>query len=290
MVAKPTRFMSDQTAASSNSRPPDQRPEAWSATAADYHAFSANVTLPFAEDAARLVPIKQTTRVIDVAAGSGNFTFAAARRGASVLATDFAPGMIELLRLEMERNGLAGRVRTAVMDGQNLDVPDESFDVAASIFGVLFFPDQDRGLRELYRVLAPAGRAVVSTWAAPPRGEMSALLSNAMSKAMPNAPAPNGPPPWAALGEAGTFRQRMLDAGFSRAHVVELRHVWVFDTLDIFTGMITRCAPPAVALFAMMTEEQRTTLLGAVRDDFRARQGDGPYAVTHEAVIAVGTK
>jgi SAM-dependent methyltransferase len=281
--------MSNTTTTSSN-RPPDQRPEAWSATAADYHAFSGNVTLPFAEDAARLVPIGPGTRVIDVAAGSGNFSFAAARLGATVLATDFAPGMVQLLRAEAVKNGLQDRVETAVMDGQNLDVPDEAFDVAASIFGVLFFPDQDRGLRELQRVLVPRGRAVVSTWAAPPRGEMSAILGNAISKAMPNAPAPSGPPPWASLGEATAFRQRMLDAGFSHAHVVELRHVWVFDQLETFAGMITRCAPPAVALFAAMTADQRSAFIEAVQDDFRARQGDGPYAVTHEALIAVGLK
>jgi len=282
--------MPDNATPPSTSRPPEQRPDAWSATAHDYQAFSANVTLPFAEDAARLVPIGATTRVIDVAAGNGNFTFAAARRGASVLATDFAPGMIELLRLEAETNGFQDRVRTAVMDGQKLDVPDESFDVAASIFGVLFFPDQAQGLRELCRVLVPGGRAVVSTWAAPPRGEMSAILGKAISKAMPNAPAPSGPPPWAALGDASSFRQRMLDAGFSGAHIVELRHVWVFDALDTFTGMITRAAPPAVALFAIMTSEQRSAFIDAVRDDFRTRQGDGPYAITHEALIAVGTK
>jgi SAM-dependent methyltransferase len=285
-----TNIMSDNATSASANRPPDQRPDAWSATAADYHAFSAHVTLPFAEDAARLVSLGPNSRVIDVAAGTGNFTFAAARRGASVLATDFAPAMLDLLRVEATRNGLHDRVRTAVMDGQQLDVPDGSFDVAASIFGVLFFPDQDRGLRELQRVLVPGGRAVVSTWAAPPRGEMSSILSNAVSKALPNAPAPSGPPPWAALGEASAFRKRMLDCGFSRAHIVELRHVWVFDQLETFTGMISRCAPPAVALFASMNEEQRSTFLSAVRDDFRARQGDGPYAVTHEALIAVATK
>jgi hypothetical protein len=82
----------------------------------------------------------------------------------------------------------------------------------------------------------------------------------------------------------------MLDAGFSHAHVVELRHVWVFDQLETFAGMITRCAPPAVALFAAMTADQRSAFIEAVQDDFRARQGDGPYAVTHEALIAVGVK
>lgn len=275
---------------SSMNRTPDQIPEAWSAAAEDYNAFSRQVTLPFAEDAARLVPITAGTRVIDVAAGTGNFAFAAALRGATVLATDFASGMVDLLRLEAEKGKLTDRVRAEVMDGQQLEVPDCSFDVAASIFGVLFFPDQGQGLREMHRVLVPGGRAVVSTWAPPPRGEMSAILGNAMAKAIPNAPAPSGPPPWAALGDSAAFRQRMLDAGFAQVHIVELRHVWVFDNLEAFTGMITRAAPPAVAMFGRMTDEQREAFVGAVKDDFRARQGDGPYALTHEAMIAVGRK
>jgi SAM-dependent methyltransferase len=286
---QPRNVMSENAEQPRN-RSPDQLPEAWSETAADYNAFSRNVTLPFAEDAARLIPIESGTRVIDIAAGTGNFTFVAADRGASVLAIDFAPGMVDLLRREAARRDVEGRVRTAVMDGQKLDVPDNAFDVAASIFGVLFFPDKDLGLREMHRVLVPGSRAVVSTWAPPPRGEMSAILGPALSKAMPNASAPIGPPPWAALGDAAAFRQRMIDSGFSQTHIVELRHVWVFDNLDTFTAMITRAAPPAVAMFARMNAEQRSIFISAVKADFRARQGDGPYAITHEAMIAVGRK
>jgi SAM-dependent methyltransferase len=269
---------------------PEQRADAWSATARDYDAFSEQVTLPFAEDAARLVRIGPGTRVLDVAAGTGNFTFAAARRGARVLATDFAATMIELLQRKVRDQGLDAAVDTAIMDGQALDLPDESFDVAASIFGLLFFPDHDRGLRELLRVLVPGGRAVVSTWAPPPRGDMSRILGNAMSKAMPNTPAPSGPPHWAGLGEADAFRNRLITNGFARAHVVEVRHAWVFDHIAAFTETMPNAAPGAVAMFASMTPEQRTTFNEAIADDLRARQGDGPYAITHEALIAVGTK
>jgi len=162
--------------------------------------------------------------------------------------------------------------------------------VAASIFGLLFFPDHDRGLRELLRVLVPGGRAVVSTWAPPPRGDMSRILGNAMSKAMPNMPAPSGPPHWAGLGEADAFRNRLITNGFARAHVVEVRHAWVFDHIAAFTETMPKAAPGAVAMFASMTPEQRTTFNDAIADDLRARQGDGPYAITHEALIAVGTK
>lgn len=282
--------MSDPAA----TRPPEQRADLWSKVAGDYDAFSQQVTLSFAEDAARFVKLGPGTRVIDVAAGTGNFTFAAASRGAEVLATDFAPAMVELLGARAAQRGFDGRVRTAVMDGQALDVADASFDVAASIFGLLFFPDHDRGIRELARVLVPGGQAVVSTWAPPPRGEMSRLFGVALARAMPPAPgAPTAPPPlphWARLGDAEAFRRRFVDNGFARAHVVELRHAWVFDRVEQLTETLPRSAPPAVAMFQSMSAEQQRAFADAIADDFRARQGDGPYALTHEAMVVVATK
>lgn len=269
---------------------PEQRADAWSAVAEAYDRFSQQVTLPFAEDAAQLVRIGQGTRVLDVAAGTGNFALAAARRGARVLATDFAPGMIDRLRARAMAERLT--VEAAVMDGQALELPDRSFDVAASIFGLLFFPDHDQGIRELRRVLVPGGRAVIATWAPPPRGEMSRIMGLAMAAAMPAAASSASPPPpphWAKLGDADALRDRVIANGFAKAHVVELRHVWVFDTLEEFTRIMPRAAPQAVAMFDAMTLSQRAAFTGAVEADFRARQGDGPYALTHEAMIAVGT-
>lgn len=275
---------------SSTTPAPEQRADAWSAVADAYDRFSQQVTLPFAEDAARLVRIGPGTHVLDIAAGTGNFAFAAARRGARVLATDFAPGMIDRLAAKAREESLT--IETAVMDGQALELPDRSFDVAASIFGLLFFPDHDKGIREMLRVLVPGGRALISTWAPPPRGEMSRIMGLAMAAAMPNAPAPAsapGPPPWARLGDAEALRARLLANGFANAHVVELRHVWVFDDLKEFTRTMPKAAPPAVAMFESMTPAQRTAFASAIEEDFRTRQGDGPYALTHEGIIAVGT-
>lgn len=270
--------------------PPEQRADLWSAVAPSYDAFSQQVTRTFAEDAARLVRIGAGTRVLDVAAGSGNFAFAAAQRGATVLATDFAPGMVALLERRARELGLADRVRTAVMDGMALDLSDASFDVVGSIFGLLFFPDHDRGIREMVRVLVPGGRAVVSTWAPPPRGDMSRLMGMVMSKLFPDAPAPAGLPHWARLGDADAFRARLLANGFAHAHVVELRHVWTFDRIADFAETLPKSAPPAVAMFSQMTPDQRAAFAKEVDADFRARQGEGPYAITHEAMIAVATK
>jgi ubiquinone/menaquinone biosynthesis C-methylase UbiE len=198
--------------------------------------------------------------------------------------------MVELLRVKAEKQGLARSIDTAVMDGQALDLAGASFDVAASIFGLTFFADHDRGLSELLRVLVPGGRAVVATWAPPPHGEMFRILGGAMSKAMPDMPAPSGPPYWTKLGDADAFRERLIANGFARAHVVEVRHAWVFEKIEEFTDTMPKAAPAAVAMFTSMTADQRTTFVAALAEDLRARQGDGPYAITHEALIAVGTK
>jgi ubiquinone/menaquinone biosynthesis C-methylase UbiE len=271
-------------------QPIEQTPGAWSETAPNYDLFAEQVTRSFAEDAARLVRIGERTRVLDVAAGTGNFSFAAARRGATVLATDFAQGMLDVLQRKAREQGLEGRVETRVMDGQALEIADASFDVVGSIFGLLFFPDHDRGIQEMLRVLIPGGRAVVSTWAPPPRGEMTRILGLAMTAAFPDLLPPSAPQHWMELGDADSLCRRMMANGFAKAHVVELRHMWVFDQIEQFTGALPKIAPPMVAMFASMHSDQRRIFLDTIVNDFRTRQGDGPYAITHEALIAVATK
>jgi ubiquinone/menaquinone biosynthesis C-methylase UbiE len=269
--------------------PPEQRADAWSRCAEAYDVLAEAVTSQFAEDAVRLVRVKPGAQVLDVAAGTGAFTFAAARRGADVLATDFSAGMLDKLESKSVTQGLTAG-QTAVMDGQALTVADSSFDVAASLFGLLFFPDHDRGLQELLRVLKPGGQAVVTTWAPPPRGEMLQLMGRAMAKAMPGLPAPDEPPHWAALGDVDDLRRRLLAVGFARAHVVSVTHLWTFESPEWLAEWLPSIAPPSVEFFEMITAAQREAFKRTIVEDFRERQGDGPFGVTHEGLIAVGTK
>jgi hypothetical protein len=69
-----------------------------------------------------------------------------------------------------------------------------------------------------------------------------------------------------------------------------LRHLWVFDDLNAFVDLMGKSAPQAVALSSSLTPEQRRTFRDAVADDFTSRQGNGPYALTHDGMIAIGTK
>ena len=93
--------------------------------------------------------------VLDVAAGNGNASLAAARRGCRVTAVDYVPALIDRLRARALAEGLA--IDVAVGDAEALDVPTGAFDAVISTFGVMFTADQDRAATELVRACRPGG-------------------------------------------------------------------------------------------------------------------------------------
>jgi ubiquinone/menaquinone biosynthesis C-methylase UbiE len=100
-------------------------------------------------------------QVLDVAAGNGNATLAAARRFAAVTSTDYVPALLERGRIRAEAEGL--EVAFKVADAEALPYPAQSFDVVLSTFGVMFAPDHEQSARELMRVCRPG---VGSAWPA----------------------------------------------------------------------------------------------------------------------------
>jgi SAM-dependent methyltransferase len=101
-------------------------------------------------------------RVLDVAAGNGNATLAAARRYADVTSTDYVPELLEKGRRRAEAEGLV--VEFEVADAEALPYDIASFDVVLSTFGVMFTPDHARAAREMLRVVRPGGRIAMANW------------------------------------------------------------------------------------------------------------------------------
>jgi O-methyltransferase/aklanonic acid methyltransferase len=122
----------------------------------------------FAHFGRRLVDvagIHAGARVLDIASGRGAVLFPAAERvgvGGDVVGVDLADAMAHVTSEEAARRGLKARV--SVMDAEELTFPAESFDCVTCGFGVMFFPDQDRALAQMRRVLKPRGSLALSTW------------------------------------------------------------------------------------------------------------------------------
>jgi SAM-dependent methyltransferase len=114
------------------------------------------------ERLAEAVDLRWDERVLDVAAGNGNATLAAARRGGQVVSTDYVPALLDLGQARAEAEQL--QVAFAEADAEALPFADASFDVVLSTFGVMFTPDHARAAYELARVCRPGGRIGLANW------------------------------------------------------------------------------------------------------------------------------
>jgi ubiquinone/menaquinone biosynthesis C-methylase UbiE len=114
------------------------------------------------ESLAEAADVRANERVLDVAAGNGNATLAAARRFAKVISTDYVPALLEKGRARAAAEGL--NVEFQVADAEALPFEDGSFDVALSTFGVMFAPDHQRAAGELLRVVRDGGRIGMANW------------------------------------------------------------------------------------------------------------------------------
>lgn len=110
--------------------------------------------------------------VLDVAAGNGNATLAAARRFAEVTSTDYVPHLLEKGRARAAAEAL--EVKFQVADAEDLPFPDATFDVALSTFGVMFAPNHEKAAAEMLRVVRRGGRIGLANWT--PEGFIGEVL------------------------------------------------------------------------------------------------------------------
>jgi ubiquinone/menaquinone biosynthesis C-methylase UbiE len=133
---------------------------------------------------AEAADVRAGERVLDVAAGNGNATLAAARRFAAVTSTDYVPALLDKARERARAESLP--VRFEVADAEALPFADASFDVVLSTFGVMFTPDHARAAKELLRVARPGGRIGLANWT--PEGFIGRLFKTVGA----HVPAPAG--------------------------------------------------------------------------------------------------
>lgn len=161
---------------------------AWGA--GDYAAVG-NTLQIVGETLCEALDLRSTQRVLDVAAGSGNATLAAARRFADVVSTDYVGSLLEQGAKRAAADGLS--VTFQLADAERLPFPDESFDVVLSTFGVMFTPDQAQAARELRRVCRRGGKIGLANWT--PDGFIGRLF-RILGRYVPPTPGLDSPLAW----------------------------------------------------------------------------------------------
>ncbi len=196
-------------------------------------------------------------RALDVACGPGTATVLLAEQGYEVDAIDFSDAMLERLRSKLDASGKlhGARVRPTFMDGQDLQFGDNTFDVALSMFGLMFFPQRDRGFAEMHRVLRPGGKACVSSWLPLSQAPLMQWLFGALEAITPS-PDENAPKREPVLEEPAIFQQEMEAAGFVNVNVKRCTvPASVGNDIDEFWASMVRSSVP-IALFRNKVGEQ----------------------------------
>jgi len=161
---------------------------AWAA--GDYAVIGTTLQI-VGESLCEALDLRAGQRVLDVAAGNGNATLAAARRWCDVVSTDYVPALLERARARAGAEGLAVQFEQAA--AENLQYEDGAFDVVLSTFGVMFTPNQEQAAAEAARVCKPGGKIGLANWTPSSLvGEMFKLIG----RYIPPAPGMKSPALW----------------------------------------------------------------------------------------------
>ena len=225
--------------------------------------------------------LRPGSKVLDVAAGNGNVTLAAARRWCDVTSTDYVPALLERGRERATAERLQVTFREA--DAEALPFTDASFDVVVSTFGVVFTPDQDKAAAELMRVCKSGGKIGLANWT--PQGFIGQVFKT-LGKYMPPPAGVKSPAMW------GT--QARLAEMFAGADIDAQPRMFVFrykspqHFLDIFRDYYGPMHKAFGALDAEKGKALAADLIALIAEFNRA--DDGTMAVHSEYLEVVVTK
>jgi len=268
----------------------------WESAAEAWHRWGPTLRSwlgPATERMLDLAGVSTGCRVLDVAAGAGDQTLQIAERiapGGSVLATDISPAILAYAAEAAKRAGLSN-VTTREMDGEQLDLPPASFDVVVSRVGLIYFPDRERALGEMQRVLVPGGRVAAIVYSmAEKNGFFSVPVSVVRRHAGLGPPLPGQPGPFS-LGSAGVIESAFEKAGFRDVKVerisAPLRLASAAECLRFeqesfgaLHQMLSGLQPAA--------QQRAWTEVGSALRDFE--HGPREFVGPCELVVAVGTK
>lgn len=258
------------------------RASTWDRVSSAYAAHIAPVFEGYARDALALAALPKGSAVVDVAAGPGTLALLAAQAGHTVTAVDISPKMIDALRAERDRRGVA--VEAVVGDGLALPLPSAHFGGAFSLFGLIFYPDPPAGLREMHRVLVPGGRVVVSSWVPVEELPFMSVMFRALGERLP-LPPPPAPP----MATVASCLEALGQAGFIDVRTERAVYAFEAPTLaELWAWFPDSCAPLGLvrdqlgAAFADVSQH--------VLERLTAHFGAGPIRVEMPALLSVGTR
>ena len=253
---------------------------AWSS--GDYAVVGTTLQI-VGEELSEALDLRSGQKVLDVAAGNGNASLAAARRWCDVVATDYVPALLERARERAAAERLAIEFREA--DAEALPFPNASFDVVVSTFGVMFTPDQDRAAAELIRVCRHGGKIGLANWT--PEGFIGQVFKT-IGKHMPPPAGVKSPALWGTRARiAELFEPHAVSIKSSQRNFV-FRYRSPEHWLEVFKGYYGPLLKTFAALAPAGQAALQRDLMGLI-SQFN-RSGDASLVLPSEYLEIVITR
>ena len=230
--------------------------------------------------------------VLDIAAGSGQPSLTIAPRvqpGGTILGIDFSAEMVAVAQGRARQAG-ATNVSFRTMDAEQLELADASFDAVTCACGLIFFPDAQRALTEMRRVLKPAGRVAIGVWDEPSKSPFVTVGGGAVSQFhAPTPPNPNSPGAFR-FAKPDVLEGALCGAGFGDVTIASVAMPIEFRSTQEYWEMFTECAAGIKTKISTLSKEDQEKLRRLVDERAAPHMVNGRLRLVAAALCAVATR
>lgn len=272
----------------------DQQRETWDQFSAGWKKWDEMVLgwlAPFGEAMIRHANLKEDSRLLDVAAGTGEpgLSAAALVPQGHVTVTDLSERMLAAAAENAARRDLRN-FETQVCDAGALPFADASFDAVLCRFGFMFFPEVASAAREFARVAKPGARVCAAVWNAPEKNAWATTIMGTIARHVEMPSPPPGSPGLFRCAPGGTMRAAFVEAGLRDIDEEEVSTFMVHETPEQYWQFMTEIAAPVVAGLAKADAATRERIRTEVLEVARRSMRDGTVQMLSTATVIVGTR
>jgi SAM-dependent methyltransferase len=254
---------------------------------AEEHEFLARTTGVVGERMVERLDPKAGETMLELAAGTGDTGFRIAERlgeDGRLLMTDFSAGMVEAARRRGEAQGLSN-VDYRVLDAEQMDLDDNSFDGVACRFGYMLMGDAARALTETRRVLRDGGRLVFAVWAAPERNLWAAIAGMTLIELGHMDPPEPGRPSMFAMADPQRITELVTSAGFGTPQIEQVAVEWGYVTPDEHWAKTMKLSGPLADAYGSLEPDAQAEVREKVTERVTERlEGEGLGGLAHVVV------
>jgi ubiquinone/menaquinone biosynthesis C-methylase UbiE len=272
----------------------DQQRETWDRFSTGWKKWDGMVQgwlAPFGAAMLRHADLHEDSRVLDVAAGTGEpgLTAAASVQRGWVTVTDLSEQMLAAAAESAGRRGVHN-FETRVCDAGALPFADASFDAVLCRFGFMFFPDVALAAREFARVAKPGGRVCAAVWSAPNKNPWATTVMATIARHVEMPAPPPGSPGLFRCAPEGMMRTAFVEAGLRDVVEEEVSTFMVHETPEQYWQFMTEIAAPVVAGLAKADAAERDRIQNEVVELARQSMRDGSVQMFSTATVFAGTR